>query len=188
MKFPAYSPVIDVTKFTLLRRYFDNQSSLHGINHTYRVMYHCLELGGLLECSKAALLAFMGAFIHDMARKHDGYCTGHGAWAATQKLPFFIGLFIESGASEAELKLIASAVHSHSLSIDLPANDPAWLMSAILKDADALDRIRLGETNLRPEYLRFSESLALIAPAKILYYKCASEPLASFGELLDMAE
>ncbi len=188
MKFSDNDPVFDVTKFTLLPRYFDHQSFLHGINHTYRVMYHCLELGGLMESRKAALLAFMGAFIHDMARKNDGYCTGHGAWATTHKLPLFHGLFMASGASEAELKLIARAVHYHSLSIDLPATDPAWMVSAILKDADALDRIRLGENNLRPEYLRFSESHGLIASAKVLYYKCAAEPLASFGELPGMDE
>ena len=188
MKFTANSPVIDVTKFTLLRRYFDNQSSLHGINHTYRVMYHCLVLGDLMQNRKAALLAFMGAFIHDMARKHDGFCTGHGAWATTYKLPVFRGLFIESGASGEELKLIARAVHYHSLSVDLPVSDPGWEVCAILKDADALDRIRLGETNLRPEYLRFSESHTLIAHAKVLYYKCTAEPLASFGELLDLAK
>ena len=172
------------TKFTLLPRYFDNQSFVHGINHTYRVMYHCLELGEAMQSSKASLLAFMGAFIHDMARQHDGYCTEHGSWAATRKLPFFRGLFLESGASEEDLELIATAVRQHSLPIEINASDPAWQMSSLLKDADALDRIRLGESNLRPEYLRFRESLSLIEPAKELYLRCPIEPLASFGELL----
>lgn len=175
---------IDVMKFTLLPRYFDNQSLLHGINHTYRVMYHCLHLGEMMQAGKAAELAFMGAFIHDMARKHDGYCTEHGLWAASRKLPLFRELFLESGASEEDLKLIATAVQNHSLPIDIPVSDPAWQVSALLKDADALDRIRLGETNLRPEYLRFRESHALIASSKELFYSCPSGPLASFGELL----
>jgi hypothetical protein len=174
----------DESKFTLLPRYFDNRSLVHGINHTYRVMYHCLELGELTHCLKASLLAFMAAFIHDMARQHDGYCTEHGLWAATQKLPLFLGLFLESGATEGDLKLIGTAVLQHSLPDDIPNSDPAWLVSALLKDADALDRIRLGENNLMPEYLRFHESHALIEPAKLLYYKCPFKPLASFGELL----
>ena len=175
---------IDGLKFTLLPQYFDNQSFVHGINHSYRVMYHCLKLGELMLNRKASLLAFMGAYFHDMARKHDGYCTEHGSWAATRKLLIFRDLFLESGASEEDLKLITAAVHQHSLPNDLSASDPAWRVSALLKDADALDRIRLGENNLRPEYLHFRESLLLIEPAKALYYKCPFEPLASFCELL----
>jgi len=179
---------IDEMKFTLLPIYFDNQSYIHGINHSYRVMYHCLELGKILECREAAQLAFMAAFIHDMARQHDGYCTEHGLWAATSKLPLFRGLFIESGATEDDLKLIGTAVHQHSLPNDIPKSNPAWLVSALLKDADALDRIRLGENNLMPEYLRFRESHSLIEPAKLLYYKCPFKPLASFGELLALVD
>lgn len=178
---------IDETRFTLLPRYFNNQSFVHGINHTYRVMYHCLELGEVLQCRKAALLAFMGAFIHDMARRHDGYCTGHGSWAVTKKMPVFRELFLTSGASEEDLKRIAIAVYQHSLPEDLPANDPSWLVSSLLKDADALDRIRLGENNLMPEFLRFRESLTMIESSKKLYYKCPVEPLSSFGELIAFA-
>lgn len=177
---------IDETKFTLLPQYFDNQSLVHGINHTYRVMYHCLELGEVIQCREAAILAFMGAFIHDMARQHDGYCTEHGLWAATYKMPEFCPLFKSSGASDEDLKLISIAVHQHSLTDDLPASNLAWKVSALLKDADALDRIRLGENNLRPEYLRFPESLDLIEPAKELYYRCPSEPLSSFSKLLEL--
>lgn len=177
---------IDVQQFTLLPQYFDTQSLLHGVNHTYRVMYHCLELGEEMQCRKASILAFMGAFIHDMARQHDGYCTVHGSWAATRKLLIFQGLFLASGATEADLKLIAIAVHQHSLPNDLTTSDPAWQVSALLKDADALDRIRLGETNLRTEFLRFRETLTLIEPAKELYYRCPFEPLASFGQLLSL--
>lgn len=174
---------IEAKEFTLLPQYFDTQSLLHGINHTYRVMYHCLELGEVLQCRKASKLAFMGAYIHDMARQHDGYCTEHGSWASIRKLPLFRGLFLAAGASEEDLKLISTAVYQHSLPIDLSTSDHAWQVSALLKDADALDRIRLGENNLMSEFLRFRESILLIEPAKELFYKCPFEPLSSLGEL-----
>jgi hypothetical protein len=178
---------INLDRFILRPEYFDQQSNLHGINHTYRVMYHCLELGEAENLIAQAKLAFMSAFIHDMARCHDGFCTVHGARAAKDKLPAFINLFMDSGASEAEVALISSAVFNHSLPYEMPETDPAAAVTSLLKDADALDRIRLGEDNLRPEYLRFKQSHSLIAPAKELFYKCGAEDLGSFAELLSMA-
>jgi HD superfamily phosphodiesterase len=178
---------IDLNRFTLLPEYFDHQSNLHGINHTYRVMYHCLELGLEENLTGLARLAFMAAFIHDMARTHDGFCMVHGARAAEEKLPKFINLFLNTGASEAEIALISVAVRNHSLPAELPATDPAAVVTALLKDADALDRIRLGEDNLRPEYLRFNKSHSFIIPARELYYKCGGDAISSFAELLSLA-
>jgi hypothetical protein len=175
---------INLDSFTLLSSYFDHKSSLHDINHTYRVMYHCLELGEATNLEIQARLAFMAAFIHDMSRRHDGFCSAHGAWAAESKLPLFRKLFREAGAGEDEIKLIYSAVYNHSLPVELVPNDPAAEITALLKDADALDRIRLGEDNLRPEYFRFRESHSLIEPARTLYYRCPVEPLSSFCELI----
>ena len=179
---------INFDRFTLIPEYFDNHSELHGINHTYRVMYHCLELGEAENLNAQARLAFMAAFIHDMARQHDGFCKNHGAWAAKAKLPAFTKLFIETGASKSDLALIYSAVYNHSLPSELPESDPAAKITSLLKDADALDRIRLGEGNLRPEYLRFNGSHELITSSKELYYKYHSEAIGSFGELIGLAE
>jgi hypothetical protein len=175
---------INLERFTLLPENFDHHSNLHGINHTYRVMYHCLELGELTNMIFKARLAFMAAFIHDMARRHDGFCTAHGAWAAQRKLHLFNNLFREEGASEADVALISTAVINHSLPTELPGTNPAAEITALLKDADALDRIRLGEDNLRPEYLRFRESHLLINSSKELFYRCPVNALGSFGELI----
>jgi len=178
---------INLDRFTLLPEYFDHRSDLHGINHTYRVMYHCLELGEATSLITQARLAFMAAFIHDMARLHDGFCTSHGAWAAKRKLSQFRQLFKETGVCEDDIDLISTAILNHSLLSELPGTNPAAEITALLKDADALDRIRLGEDNLRPEYLRFRESHSLIEPAKQLFYKCPVEALGSFWELIALA-
>jgi HD superfamily phosphodiesterase len=177
---------INLDRFILKPAYFDHQSDLHGINHTYRVMYHCLALGEALKLISEAKLAFMAAFIHDMARIHDGYCTVHGALAAEHKLPLFSNLFEEAGAGKDDIGLICTAVLNHSLPSELACENPAAIITAILKDADALDRIRLGEDNLKTEYLRFSESLALIETANRLFYVCPCNGLNSFGELITL--
>jgi hypothetical protein len=175
---------INLYRFTLLPEYFDHRSDLHGINHTYRVMYHCLELGEATTLIVQARLAFMAAFIHDMARRHDGFCIEHGAWAANRKLSQFIQLFKETGVTEDEIDLISTAIINHSLPTEISGSNLAAHITALLKDADALDRIRLGEDNLRPELLRFRESHSLIEPAKQLFYRCPVEALGSFEELI----
>jgi HD superfamily phosphodiesterase len=184
MRLQGYYNSINLDRFILKPHYFDHQSDLHGINHSYRVMYHCLVLGEVLNEFAQAKLASMAAFIHDMARTHDGYCTGHGALAAEQKLPLFRNLFKQAGARKDDISLIFTAVWNHSLPSELAGENPAAIITAILKDADALDRVRLGEDNLRTEYLRFSESLVLIEQAKRLFYVSPVNVLNSFGELI----
>ncbi|MHC1775162.1 MAG: HD domain-containing protein [Lentimicrobium sp.] len=149
---------LNFSDFNLNEGQFDHPSRLHGILHTYRVMVHVLRLGLMTEAIKEARLAFFAAYIHDMSRKHDGYCTQHGADSANFKLPLYRDNFLKNGASESELLVIGKAVTLHSTNIELPKNDPDWLTVALLKDADALDRIRLGAGDLNPSFLRLQES------------------------------
>ncbi len=141
--------------FTLKDEYFSNRSILHGIHHTYRVLCHCNVLGNMLKLKRETRLAQCAAFIHDMARRHDGTCRQHGAWAAEEKVPIFKDLFYSIGVSPNDIPEIKSAVVNHSDPSDLSKGDPHYLTTAILKDADALDRIRLGNDNLDIEFLRF---------------------------------
>lgn len=166
--------------FILLPEYFDHSGSLHGIGHTYRVMTLAYELGNRLSLIRERNLAFMAAFIHDMARKHDGFCTRHGKKAVETKLPVFKDLFLSNGATEKDIPEIAFAVHYHCKYFQPSRKHPYFLTLAILKDADALDRIRLGENNLDPRFLRFPESHHMIDYARDLYRRS--------GENLTMLE
>ncbi len=179
---------IDFNLFTLKKEYFDHQSKLHGIKHTYRVMCNCLYLGDKLKNIRETKLAFYAAFIHDMARKDDGYCIEHGLWAAKQKLPQFRDLFFSIGLQEKDLQEIKMAVINHSEKLDIPQNNPFYKTTAILKDADALDRIRIAENNLNVDYLRFKESIQLIPFAKELYYRVEDAEIHNFYEILKIAE
>ncbi len=80
-------------KFILKPYYFDNLSMIHGFNHTFRVMVNVLTIGNAIGLNNEVKEAFCAAFVHDMSRKNDGYCTEHGLWAAQNKIPLFIDLF-----------------------------------------------------------------------------------------------
>jgi len=155
--------------------------------HTYRVMTHVLRLGMLTGYTSEARLAFFAAYIHDMSRRHDGYCTRHGADAANLKLPLYDNLFVSNGATREELVIIGKASTMHSLGNELPPDDPHRIPVAILKDADALDRIRLGADDLDPSFLRFGESHDAILFGQQLYFQSIGMKTDSFENMLQLS-
>ena len=173
--------------FNLGEPQFDHPSELHGVMHTYRVMLHVLRLGLDTGYISEAKNAFFAAYIHDMARRHDGYCTQHGTDAANSKLPVYQSLFIKSGAKSADILTIGKASTWHSLSNELNTTDPDWLTVALLKDADALDRIRLGEDDLNVSYLRLKETHKHIGFARKLYYQSIKMNNARFIDVVNAA-
>lgn len=178
---------IDFNQFNLKSEQFDQLSSLHGIKHSYRVMLHCLRLGILSGRLKEAKNAFFGAYIHDMARRHDGYCTIHGANAANNKLPVYKQLFSNFGADNEDLSVIKQIVTYHSLPNEIAADTEIYSTLAILKDADALDRIRLGKHDLNPDYLRMAATHNSIIFGEELFYRTNNQPIKSFNELISIA-
>jgi len=178
---------IRLADFNLNESQFDHPSTLHGIMHTYRVMTHVLRLGLLTGYTCEARLAFFAAYIHDMSRRHDGYCTRHGADAANLKLPLYQNLFLRNGATADELIIIGKACTMHSIGNELPPDDPQWIPVAILKDADALDRIRLGANDLDPSFLRFHESHDGILFGQQLYFQSAGMKTDNFENMLHLS-
>ncbi len=174
--------------FVLKREFFDNESPKHGINHTYRVMYHVLNIGQLAGMNHEIKTAFCAAFIHDMARYHDSYCTEHGPRAARKKFPLFKNDFTNLGFCDDDLRAIKLAVSNHSVRHEIFTGHKHYKTVALLKDADALDRIRIGENNLKIQYLRIPESLQLVDFAKQLYYRTQFLTLHSFEEIVEIAK
>lgn len=148
--------------FEIRPGYFMNESHLHGKLHTYRVMCHVLLLGKKINLDHQTKLAFCAAFVHDMARRHDGFCLMHGPRAARIKVPEFIPLFKKYGLNDEDISVIKTAVSNHSQYIDLNKKHPHYLVTALLKDADALDRVRLGHGNLNARFLRLPETQGMI--------------------------
>ncbi|MCO5265351.1 MAG: hypothetical protein M9948_05655 [Lentimicrobium sp.] len=178
---------IHFEEFNLHENQFDNPSRLHGVMHSYRVMIHTLYLGFITGREKEARNAFFAAYIHDMARKHDGYCTKHGADAAQHKLPEYAEKFIKNGATQKDLVVIGKAVTLHSTGLELPKEDTDWHTVAILKDADAIDRIRLGQHDLNPSFLRYKETHNCISFGVKLYNATQTKKIHSLNELMIVA-
>ena len=151
--------------------YFERLSGLHGQEHTNRVI--CLGQELLSRWSKndpkrEALRPALWAacFLHDLARRHDKECQYHGQWAVEEKLPEWHKFFITQGVKEETIPAIVTAVTQHSLPTELDQAHPHWELTALLKDADALDRCRIELNELDPKFLRIPESHDLISIAE----------------------
>lgn len=178
---------INFSEFILKPEYFDHHSSLHGMGHVYRVMYHVLKLGTLLKYKHETKLAFFAAFIHDMSRLHDGKCSDHGQRAADDKLPQFLTLFKNNGMKEEDIPYMYTAVANHSLPSEISNDHHHYIVTAILKDADALDRVRISPDDLKLNLLRFSESVSLISFAEELFYITQNKNIRGFKEMIFIA-
>ncbi|MEI6765855.1 MAG: HD domain-containing protein [Bacteroidota bacterium] len=174
--------------FNLSNSDFDHASRLHGVMHTYRVMCHVLVLGKLEQLGRTAILSFCAAYIHDLSRRHDGICLKHGPRAASEKLPLYEEMFVRHGIRKEEIVGIAQAVAAHSQKNEVPADNVWYKECILLKDADALDRLRLGSYRLDPKYLRLQKSHTLLDFAQDLLDTTKEVKILKFSEVLDIAE
>ena len=174
-----YAPVLR-SAFSDLREDVLYKSFVHGVGHVRRVMV----LGAIIAMQQriplydARLLLYACAY-HDIGRKNDAVDDLHGERGADMLTP---GLF---HASTDEMACVKAAIAAHSTAdgeIDrfivkycVPAcmEGRCVFLSKCLKDADNLDRVRLGDLNL--DYLRFSESKNLKALAEELFLEIRGE-------------
>ena len=104
------------------------------------------------------------------------------------KLPVFTEFFLSQGANTYEIKEIGTAVRNHSEGFDLSPDHPFYKTTALLKDADALDRIRLGENNLDPTFLRLKATAKFIPFAIELFRNSDHRKIALFSDMISIAE
>lgn len=134
---------------------------IHGAPHTTRVLVWSEAIGDRLGNPGALHREELrwAAAVHDVGRIDDGVDRGHGersaAWMMKhlpQERPLVPGL---------DLDLVADLCRWHEIrDRDIPR---LTLELVILKDADALDRARLGD--LDPSRLRLASSLGLVVAA-----------------------
>ena len=166
-------------------RWFLHFSDVHGVRHTQRVHIHAQRLTEQLGWPRADReLVLSAALWHDIGREGDGVEPSHGR--SSVALADELGL--TAGLSEADAAVARFAIERHSLSdggaeqhaAELAgADDPARRLAQperalhvlwLLKDADALDRIRLGFGDCAdPRQLRHQQAIALIGFAEALY-------------------
>lgn len=147
---------------------FWHSSLLHGQAHVSRVLVHAFRLVEATGFVHEMPRLWAAVYLHDIGRHHDGRSARHGAdaWARLANLPDVRTLLASGGVRDEDYPAIQSAVTRHSAGESLPA-DPFWQLTALLKDADGLDRVRLRD--LDPAYLRHSEARTMVLFAEQLY-------------------
>jgi hypothetical protein len=144
-------------------------SILHGQAHVSRVMVHAFRLLEATGWPEEAPRLWTAVYLHDIARTHDGRRSRHGADAMKrlETEPQVRELFAQGGVHDGDYALIHTAVVHHSLSNELDRDHPHWRLTSLLKDADGLDRVRLGD--LDPRRLRNPQARDMIPFAQALF-------------------
>jgi hypothetical protein len=148
---------------------FAHRSTLHGQAHVSRVMVHAMRLVAATGQHALGAQLWASVFLHDLARTHDGVCYRHGRDAAKRLRdePVLQQRLAEAGLVTADYPAIEAAVTAHSAPKEVSRAHPHWPLIALLKDADGLDRVRLGD--LDPRYLRNTEATAMVPFAQALF-------------------
>lgn len=138
-------------------------SAIHGPAHIHRVLLlSALVCQGEGVGERMVRQVFRAASYHDVGRTFDGYDVDHGARSAL-RLAELTG---QTGEALRELQAAVTSFH--------PQNLPRALeLTRLLKDADNLDRVRLGD--LDPRFLRHSSAKALTGFAERLFRRYPGE-------------
>lgn len=135
--------------FDLKQDYFNNPSTVkHDARHLYRTMIATALIAQRFNEPRNGLLAFCGAFIHDLAQRTDGAGPHHGPQAAKYKWHMFDTLWDKYCLTADERSNVRAAVSHHSGGGNSGFLDNK-LVNMILHDADALDRCRFYSPRAR---------------------------------------
>lgn len=148
---------------------FRHPSRIHGQKHVARVLVHALRLVEATGYHGDCARLWCAVFLHDLERTHDGHCVVHGAeaWRRFEATPALQDFVARAGVSASDHAAIGHAVRHHCVPSEVSRAHPHWRLTALLKDADALDRVRIDD--LDPSYLRFEASHSMIAFAERLF-------------------
>ncbi len=145
--------------------YFERPWSIHGVKHARRVLFHTLLLCELckIEARDKELLV-SAALFHDIGRDSDGLCFKHGKRSVEKMVA--LNLVPAEVETFTILKFIVTfhCIHDSQAGAELnnmaaDLRDRTWRLFSVLKDADGLDRVRIGDLDVR--YLRNPESTRL---------------------------
>lgn len=148
---------------------FTHASAIHGQSHVSRVMVHAFRLIEATGWTDQGPRLWAAVYLHDLARTHDGRCYRHGgdAMKKFRGLPELRALFTRGGVTADDYDAIKTAVVHHCLPDELDRAHPHWRLTSLLKDADGLDRVRLGD--LDADYLRNPEARTMVDFAQALF-------------------
>ena len=147
---------------------FLHPSSIHGMGHTLRVSIFAAMIGQMTEHEQEGQKASVAALFHDLARSNDGEDYLHGKRAAELVEFKYKEYILSLGFTHDDIREMQYAIEWHSYDEEVPPSHPYSLTTYLLKDADALDRIRIKALN--PNFLRMADGNIMIGMAKDFYY------------------
>lgn len=148
---------------------------IHTQGHCERVLLHALRIGDARKATDQQMLALAHASIfHDTRRKDNYLDTGHGARAAEyykafckeQGLRFLPETYAAIWYHDRDDELGKQYIRKHTAT-----EGEYWQWLEVyddFKDADGLDRLRLGTWCLDPKFLRTPEAKDMMAFAQQL--------------------
>ncbi len=141
----------------------------HTYRHCARVLLFTLVIGTAEQVTESLVYdAALSAVFHDSRRQDDGYDVGHGLRAARYYRQY--ALAHDHPFSGPVYAAIALHDRDDALAINhfhhLPDEKDYLTVWRLLKDADALDRLRFGDAALDPRYLRTETALNYIDKAR----------------------
>ncbi len=167
MLFSSFPLRVPITVAGVSPRDLIHQSSVHNPGHINRVIFHAMVLARISGFQEFVPAAWAAAHLHDLCRFGDGRCELHGQRAVTMRLRQYFELYRAGGVRTEDLPAICTAVAAHCVDDELPISHPHYVLTAILKDADALDRVRIGALDVSA--LRLPRSQTFVPIAKGLF-------------------
>lgn len=144
-------------------------SRIHAAGHCERVLLYALIIGYEIFGDNRHVLTALAhaAVFHDTRRQDDYLDTGHGARAAVYYRQFCDAAPDIDFMPEAQLMMKYHDIDDmrgkvgikHDFQGPLPR---MFKLYDIFKDADALDRWRLGDDGLDPEFLRTEQAKGMV--------------------------
>lgn len=156
--------------------YFD-PIGIHGVLHTYRVLRLILWLGTLEKLTENEMsILFYSGLYHDIGRTNNLVDDSHGVKSYEKIINKGLLNNIKDLESE-DIEIMKFTIEQHAIKDEIGKKNiinynitdvsKTFKLYEIFKDADGLDRVRIGDLNIK--YLRRKYSKVLVEDAKRLY-------------------
>lgn len=156
-------------QISLLYKMNGKSNSGHDALHTLRVLFNALLLIELqkYQLSEKERCQLCEAIVyHDIGRTNDAADDTHG----TKSAQIYMTM---NRCDELETVFLIKyhcidddVAYTALEKSDIPNKDRVWLLYTILKDADALDRVRFGMREIDPKYFRNKMAVQLLPAAQ----------------------
>lgn len=155
--------------------YYKGRNPKHNINHIIKVLLFAILLSKMKNLSNSNKEVLMESIkYHDVSRTNDSMDRFHGTNSAT--------FYLKKYGSSVKKRVVAFIIEYHEMIDDigliktllkkynLQYSEKLVFLANILKDADALDRLRFSNpyVTLNPNYLRIDSSKVILQFAYIV--------------------